>query len=114
MREDEHRRTPKPSADDSRDGAEEAVDAPAADMSDDAEMGDAETAGRAVAAAQPRRTSRADPTTSRSPPRFDETVGAEDLCEPEELDRLRGYPRQAALATCRAWWRGSPTGCSAA
>src|SRR5206468_5775701 len=23
--------------------------------------------------------------------RFDETVAAEDLCEPEELDRLRGY-----------------------
>ena len=23
--------------------------------------------------------------------KFDETVGAEDLCEPEELDRLRGY-----------------------
>src|SRR6202012_2894170 len=23
--------------------------------------------------------------------KFDETIGAEDLCEPEELDRLRGY-----------------------
>ena len=72
------------------DSASEAVDAPAADMADDAEIGDSETA------AEPWR-----PRNMRNEPRgpdyrpftskFDEVVGAEDLCEAEELDRLRGY-----------------------
>jgi cobaltochelatase CobT len=78
------------SADELPDSSSEAVDAPAADMADDAEMGDSETA------AEPWR-----PRNQRNEPRgpdyrpfttkFDETIGAEDLCEPEELDRLRGY-----------------------
>ncbi len=45
---------------------------------------------------------------------FDETIAAEDLCEPEELDRLRGYLdkqlSQPAGRGRRAW----PTACSAA
>ena len=78
------------SADELPDSASEAVDAPAAEMADDAEMGDSETA------AEPWR-----PRNQRNEPRgpdykpftakFDEVVGAEDLCEPEELERLRGY-----------------------
>jgi cobaltochelatase CobT len=78
------------SADDLPDSTSDAVDAPAADMADDAEMGDSETA------AEPWR-----PRNNRNEPRgpdyrpftakFDETVGAEELCEPEELERLRGY-----------------------
>jgi cobaltochelatase CobT len=69
---------------------EEAVDAPSTDMADDAEMGDAETA------AEPWRP-RHHPNEPRGPDykpftvRFDETIEAEELCEPEELDRLRGY-----------------------
>ena len=43
--------------------------------------------GRARAAA----TSRAARTTGRSPPSSTRPSRAEDLCEPEELDRLRGY-----------------------
>src|SRR5688572_30792131 len=72
------------------DAAEEAVDAPATDMADDSEMGEAETA------AEPWRP-RNRVNEPRGPDyrpftaRFDETVAAEDLCEPEELDRLRGY-----------------------
>jgi cobaltochelatase CobT len=75
---------------DAAETAEEAVDAPAADMADDAEMGESETA------AEPWR-----PRNRQNEPRgpdyrpftmrFDEIVPAEDLCEPEELDRLRGY-----------------------
>ena len=42
--------------------------------------------GRATA-----RTSRAAPTTGRSPCASTRPLPAEDLCEPEELDRLRGY-----------------------
>src|SRR5690349_8967664 len=75
---------------DSSETSEEAVDAPAADMADDSEMGESETA------AEPWRP-RNRPNEPRGPEyrpfsmRFDETIGAEDLCEPEELDRLRGY-----------------------
>jgi cobaltochelatase CobT len=78
------------SAEELPESASEAVEAPAADMADDAEMGDSETA------AEPWR-----PRHNRNEPRgpdyrpftskFDETVGAENLCDPEELDRLRGY-----------------------
>jgi cobaltochelatase CobT len=75
---------------DSSETSEEAVDAPAADMADDSEMGESETA------AEPWRP-RNRPNEPRGPDyrpftmRFDETIPAEELCEPEEIDRLRGY-----------------------
>ena len=75
---------------DASESAEESVDAPAADMADDSEMGESETA------AEPWRP-RNRPNEPRGPDyrpftmRFDETIPAEELCEPEELDRLRGY-----------------------
>jgi cobaltochelatase CobT len=62
-----------------------------AEMSDDAEMGDSE------APAEPRRPRRHGANEPRGPEyrpftgKFDEIVAAEDLCEPEELERLRGY-----------------------
>ena len=60
-------------------------------MADDSEMGES-----ARPAAEPWRP-RNRPNEPRGPDykpftaRFDEIVAAEDLCEPEELDRLRGY-----------------------
>src|SRR3954466_7697683 len=75
---------------DSSETSEEAGDAPAADMADDSEMGESETA------AEPWRP-RNRPNEPRGPDyrpftmRFDENIPAEELCEPEELDRLRGY-----------------------
>ena len=72
-------------------GAAEAADAPSADMPDDADMSDAETAS------EPWRPRHSGLNAPRGPDyraftaKFDETVAAEDLCEPEELDRLRGY-----------------------
>jgi cobaltochelatase CobT len=75
---------------DSAESAEESVDSPSADMADDSEMGESETA------AEPWRP-RNRPNEPRGPDyrpftmRFDETIPAEELCEPEELDRLRGY-----------------------
>jgi cobaltochelatase CobT len=75
---------------DSAETSEEAVDAPAADMAEDSEMGESETA------AEPWRP-RNRPNEPRGPDykpftmRFDEVVPAEELCEQEELDRLRGY-----------------------
>jgi cobaltochelatase CobT len=78
------------SAEDMSDSAAEAADAQSADMAGDSEMGDSETPG------EPQR-----PRHGQNEPRgpdykafitkFDEVVAAEDLCEPEELDRLRGY-----------------------
>src|SRR6266566_1367612 len=72
-------------------GAAEAADAPAADMPQDADMSDAETAS------EPWRPRHSGPNEPHGPDyrafvgKFDEIVAAEDLCEPEELDRLRGY-----------------------
>jgi len=79
------------SAEDMPDAAAEAVDAPTADMADDTEMGDAETPGepqrpRQFGANEPR-----GPDYRAFTTRFDEIVPAEELCETEELDRLRGY-----------------------
>ncbi|HZT24308.1 MAG TPA: cobaltochelatase subunit CobT [Pseudolabrys sp.] len=79
------------SAEDMPDAAAEAVDSPTADMADDTDMGDAETPG------EPQRPRQFGANEPRGPDyraftmKFDETVPAEDLCEPEELDRLRGY-----------------------
>jgi len=79
------------SAEDMPDAAAEAVDAPTADMADDTDMGDAETPGepqrpRQFGANEPR-----GPDYRAFTAKFDETIAAEELCEPEELDRLRGY-----------------------
>jgi cobaltochelatase CobT len=69
----------------------ESSEALSAEMSDDAEMGDSE------APAEPRRPRRHGANEPRGPEyrpftgKFDEVTAAEDLCEPEELERLRGY-----------------------
>jgi cobaltochelatase CobT len=79
------------SAEDMPDSAAEAVDAPSQDMADDADMGDAETPG------EPQRPKNFGNNEPRGPDyraftaKFDETIAAEDLCEPEELERLRSY-----------------------
>jgi cobaltochelatase CobT len=78
------------SADELPDSASEAIDAPAAEMADDAEMADSESAAEPWRPRQPRNEPRG-PDYRPFTARFDETVGAEELCEPEELDRLRGY-----------------------
>src|SRR5688572_21301527 len=76
---------------DMSESSSEASDAMTAEMSDDAEMGDSE------APAEARRPGRRGQNEPRGPEfkpfvtRFDETVDADELCEAEELDRLRGY-----------------------
>ncbi len=73
------------------DSAAEATDAPTADMPDDSEMGDAENAAEPW---RPRQGGKNEPRGPDYKPftaKFDEVIAAEDLCEPEELDRLRGY-----------------------
>ncbi|HKS62434.1 MAG TPA: cobaltochelatase subunit CobT [Xanthobacteraceae bacterium] len=79
------------SAEDLPDGASEAMDAPSADMPDDADMGDSEAANEPW---RPRPHGQNEPRGPDYHPytaKFDEVIGAEELCEPEELDRLRGY-----------------------
>ena len=75
---------------DSSETSEESVDSPAADMSDDSEMGESETSAEPW---RPRNRSNEPRGPDYRPfsMRFDETIAAEELCEPEELDRLRGY-----------------------
>jgi cobaltochelatase CobT len=78
------------STDELPDSAAEALDAQAADMQDETEMGEADTASepwRPRQRANEPRGPQYRPFTAR----FDETLGAEELCEPEELDRLRSY-----------------------
>jgi cobaltochelatase CobT len=79
------------SGEDMADTSAEAAEVLSAETADDAEMGDAETP------AEPRRQRRHGQNEPRGPDyrpfitRHDETIAAEELCEPEELDRLRSY-----------------------
>jgi cobaltochelatase CobT len=79
------------SAEDAPDASAESVDAPSAEMADDSDMGDSE------APAEPWRPRHHGLNEPRGPDykpfvsRFDEIVAAEDLCDAEELERLRGY-----------------------
>jgi cobaltochelatase CobT len=79
------------SGEDMSDTSAEAAEALSAESAEDAEMGDAE------APAEPRRPRRHGRNEPRGPDyrpftiRHDEAIAAEELCEPEELDRLRGY-----------------------
>jgi cobaltochelatase CobT len=77
-------------ADELPEGATEAMDAQTADLPDDADLGDAETAGEPWRPQHGRNEPRG-PDYRPFTARFDETIEAEDLCEPEELERLRGY-----------------------
>jgi cobaltochelatase CobT len=79
------------SAEEMPDTAAEATDAPTADMPEDAEMGDSESAAEPW---RPRHTGKNEPRGPDYKPfttKFDEITAAEDLCEAEELERLRGY-----------------------
>jgi len=79
------------STEDLPEDASEAMDAPSAEMPDDSDMGDADNAAEPW---RPRQRGMNEPRGPDYRPftsKFDETVGAEDLCEPEELDRLRSY-----------------------
>jgi cobaltochelatase CobT len=78
-------------ADELPESAADALDADAADMPEDADMGDSETPNEPW---RPRHYGLNEPRGPDYRPfttKFDEIIGAEDLCEPEELERLRGY-----------------------
>ncbi|MGO9768504.1 MAG: cobaltochelatase subunit CobT [Roseiarcus sp.] len=84
------RETSDQSAEELEEGAMEAADAPSAEFPDESEAGESEEAAEnrpAPASGADRRGSEYKAYTTK----FDEVVNAEDLCEPEELQRLRDY-----------------------
>jgi cobaltochelatase CobT len=78
------------SAEDAQEATAEATDAPSSDMSDDADMGDSETPSEPWRPRSGHNEYRG-PEYGAFVTKFDEEIEAEDLCEPEELDRLRSY-----------------------
>ncbi|MGV3635093.1 MAG: cobaltochelatase subunit CobT [Pseudorhodoplanes sp.] len=78
------------SSEDAQEATAEATDAPSSDMSDDADMGDSETPSEPWRPRSGHNEYRG-PEYGAFVTRFDEEIEAEDLCEPEELDRLRSY-----------------------
>ena len=100
------------SAEELPDSASEAEDAQTADMPDDADMGDSETANEPW---RPRKHGANEPrgpdyrpftrsSTRRSPPR---------ICASRKSSTACAAISTSSSRTCRAWWRGSRTGCSA-
>jgi cobaltochelatase CobT len=75
--------------DELEEGATEADEAPSADFADEASAGESEEAAENR---PPQSTGeRRGPDYKAYTAKFDEVVNAEDLCEPEELQRLRDY-----------------------
>ncbi len=79
------------STEESSDSAMDSAQASASDSFDDGELGDDETPGEAQrpngrGATEPR-----GPEYAAFAPKFDEVVAAEDLCDHDELERLRSY-----------------------
>jgi len=73
------------------DGATESADAPSGEFEDDAEYVDAEQGSESRRTPTPGRQEPRLPDYKAFSKRHDETVMAEDLCDAEELDRLRTY-----------------------
>jgi cobaltochelatase CobT len=76
---------------DMEDGMMESEDAPAGEMPEDAEMGDADEASESKRPPMHGQDGHRGPDYKAYLMKFDETIQAEDLCEPEELERLRSY-----------------------
>jgi len=79
------------SSEDMPEAGAETAEAPTADMAEDSELGDTETPGEPWRPREGGRNEPRGPDYRAFTSKFDETIAAEDLCEPEELDRLRGY-----------------------
>ncbi|MGD0721966.1 MAG: cobaltochelatase subunit CobT [Roseiarcus sp.] len=78
------------SADEVEDGAMEAADAPSGEYPEDADAGEADEAAESKPA-PPSGHDRRGPDYKAFTTKFDEIVNAEDLCDAEELQRLRDY-----------------------
>jgi cobaltochelatase CobT len=72
-------------------GAQEAADAPPGEFPDDSEMVDAEEPSEASRPPQNNANNRNLSDYKAYTTKFDETIAAEELCDAEELERLRAY-----------------------
>lgn len=79
------------SSEDMSENAMESAQASASDAFDDNEMGDDETPGEAQRPPNRGANEHRGPEYHAFAPKFDEVVSAEDLCEHDELERLRSY-----------------------
>jgi len=79
------------SADEMEDGATEAADAPSGELPEEADDAESEEASESTRPPNPRANDPRGPEYRVFNPRFDEVVVAEDLCDAEELTRLRAY-----------------------
>jgi cobaltochelatase CobT len=79
------------SADEQPDQAAESEDAPPADRPDDMDSGDSDEAGEPWRPKHPLSNEPRGPDYRAYTNKFDETIGAEELCDAEELSRLRSY-----------------------
>ncbi|GJE27143.1 cobaltochelatase subunit CobT [Methylobacterium organophilum] len=78
-------------ADELEDGATESADAPSGELPEEAEDAESEEASESWRPPPPRTNENRGPDYRIYNPRFDEVVEAEDLCDAEELARLRSY-----------------------
>ena len=99
-------------SDDADEGAMDTVEAPSAELEDDGDAGDADEAAE-NRPPQPQPQERRGPDYKVFTARFDEVVDADELCDPDELQRLREY-LDKQLQNMARWSRASPTGCSGA
>ena len=79
------------STDESSESTMESAQASASDSLDDGELGDDETPGEATRPQGRGGNEPRGPEYHAFAPKFDEVVAAEDLCDHEELERLRSY-----------------------
>ncbi|RVU19073.1 cobaltochelatase subunit CobT [Methylobacterium oryzihabitans] len=79
------------SADELEEGATEAADAPSGELPDEADEADSEDASESWRPPSPRTNEPRGPDYKVFTGRFDEVIHAEDLCDAEELTRLRTY-----------------------
>jgi cobaltochelatase CobT len=77
-------------ADDADEGAMDTVEAPSSELEDEGEAGDAEEAAESRPP-QPNAPEKRGPDYKAFTSRFDEIVDADELCDPDELHRLREY-----------------------
>jgi cobaltochelatase CobT len=77
-------------ADDAEEGAIDTVEAPSSELEEEGEAGDAEEAAE-TRPPQPQAADRRGPDYKAFTNRFDEIIEADELCDPEELQRLRDY-----------------------
>jgi cobaltochelatase CobT len=78
-------------AEDLQEGASEAADAPAGDWDEEDENADSEEAGEAPRPRESKQNDRPQTDYKAYTQKFDEIITAEDLCDAEELTRLRAY-----------------------